>query len=135
MHTVKAYAGRIWGDGLYGDRKFASLLLLLHHYSISRLLLVLVSANIFRDTGRHALVIYDDLSKQAVAYRQVSLLLETSSLVVRPIPGDVFYLHSRLLERAAKINSTDAVAKDMNDVPASLKGKVKGGGSSDGAYQ
>ena len=82
----------------------------------------------FRDTGRHALVIYDDLSKQAVAYRQVSLLLR------RPpgreaYPGDVFYLHSRLLERAAKINSTDEVAKDMNDVPASLKGKVKGGGS------
>ena len=82
----------------------------------------------FRDTGRHALVIYDDLSKQAVAYRQVSLLLR------RPpgreaYPGDVFYLHSRLLERAAKVNSTDEVAKQMNDVPESLKGKVKGGGS------
>jgi len=82
----------------------------------------------FRDTGRHALVIYDDLSKQAVAYRQVSLLLR------RPpgreaYPGDVFYLHSRLLERAAKINSTDAVAKDMNDVPNSLKNSIKGGGS------
>ncbi len=82
----------------------------------------------FRDTGRHALVIYDDLSKQAVAYRQVSLLLR------RPpgreaYPGDVFYLHSRLLERAAKINSTDSVAAAMNDVPPSLKGKVKGGGS------
>jgi F-type H+-transporting ATPase subunit alpha len=82
----------------------------------------------FRDTGRHALVIYDDLSKQAVAYRQVSLLLR------RPpgreaYPGDVFYLHSRLLERAAKINATDAVARQMNDVPASLRGKVRGGGS------
>ena len=82
----------------------------------------------FRDTGRHALVIYDDLSKQAVAYRQVSLLLR------RPpgreaYPGDVFYLHSRLLERAAKINSTDAVAVQMNDVPDSLNGKIKGGGS------
>ena len=82
----------------------------------------------FRDTGRHALVIYDDLSKQAVAYRQVSLLLR------RPpgreaYPGDVFYLHSRLLERAAKINASDVVAADMNDVPESLKGKVKGGGS------
>ncbi|MFT5144848.1 MAG: F-type H+-transporting ATPase subunit alpha [Rhodothermales bacterium] len=82
----------------------------------------------FRDTGRHALVIYDDLSKQAVAYREVSLLLR------RPpgreaYPGDVFYLHSRLLERAAKINSTDAVAQSMNDIPDSLKGMVKGGGS------
>ncbi|MBO6574091.1 MAG: F0F1 ATP synthase subunit alpha [Rhodothermales bacterium] len=82
----------------------------------------------FRDTGRHALVIYDDLSKQAVAYRQVSLLLR------RPpgreaYPGDVFYLHSRLLERAAKVNGTDSVAAQMNDVPDSLKGKVKGGGS------
>ncbi|MDA0874423.1 MAG: F0F1 ATP synthase subunit alpha [Bacteroidetes bacterium] len=82
----------------------------------------------FRDTGRHALVIYDDLSKQAVAYRQLSLLLR------RPpgreaYPGDVFYLHSRLLERAAKINGSDAVAKNMNDLPASLKSKVKGGGS------
>lgn len=82
----------------------------------------------FRDTGRPALVIYDDLSKQAVAYRQVSLLLR------RPpgreaYPGDVFYLHSRLLERAAKINSNDAIAKQMNDLPPSLQGKVKGGGS------
>ncbi|MBN8588641.1 MAG: F0F1 ATP synthase subunit alpha [Rhodothermia bacterium] len=82
----------------------------------------------FRDTGRHALVIYDDLSKQAVAYREVSLLLR------RPpgreaYPGDVFYLHSRLLERAAKIISADEVAKNMNDLPESLKGKVKGGGS------
>jgi F-type H+-transporting ATPase subunit alpha len=82
----------------------------------------------FRDTGRHALVIYDDLSKQAVAYRQVSLLLR------RPpgreaYPGDVFYLHSRLLERAAKINANDRVAQQMNDVPDSLKGMVKGGGS------
>jgi F-type H+-transporting ATPase subunit alpha len=82
----------------------------------------------FRDTGRHALVIYDDLSKQAVSYRQVSLLLR------RPpgreaYPGDVFYLHSRLLERAAKINGSDEVAQAMNNIPASLKGKVKGGGS------
>ena len=82
----------------------------------------------FRDTGRHALCIYDDLSKQAVAYREVSLLLR------RPpgreaYPGDVFYLHSRLLERAVKINSTDAIAKNMNDLPESLKGLVKGGGS------
>ena len=83
---------------------------------------------LFRDTGRHALIIYDDLSKQAVAYRQVSLLLR------RPpgreaYPGDVFYLHSRLLERAAKITSSDTVAKTMNDLPECLKGKVKGGGS------
>ena len=82
----------------------------------------------FRDTGRHALVIYDDLSKQAVAYREVSLLLR------RPpgreaYPGDVFYLHSRLLERAAKIINNDAIAATMNDLPESLKGKVKGGGS------
>src|SRR6201985_724989 len=82
----------------------------------------------FRDTGRPALIIYDDLSKQAVAYREVSLLLR------RPpgreaYPGDVFYLHSRLLERAAKINSNDSIAKDMNDLPDSLKGIVKGGGS------
>lgn len=82
----------------------------------------------FRDTGRPALVIYDDLSKQAVAYREVSLLLR------RPpgreaYPGDVFYLHSRLLERAAKVNDNDDIAKDMNDLPESLKGKVKGGGS------
>ncbi|HEX4851948.1 MAG TPA: F0F1 ATP synthase subunit alpha [Puia sp.] len=82
----------------------------------------------FRDTGRPALIIYDDLSKQAVAYREVSLLLR------RPpgreaYPGDVFYLHSRLLERAAKIISDDNVAKNMNDLPESIKGKVKGGGS------
>ena len=82
----------------------------------------------FRDTGRHALVIYDDLSKQAVAYRELSLLLR------RPpgreaYPGDVFYLHSRLLERAAKIIDNDEVAKMMNNVPDSLAPKVKGGGS------
>ncbi|MBS1683302.1 MAG: F0F1 ATP synthase subunit alpha [Bacteroidetes bacterium] len=82
----------------------------------------------FRDTGRPALIVYDDLSKQAVAYREVSLLLR------RPpgreaYPGDVFYLHSRLLERAAKVNANDAIAKDMNDLPESLKSKVKGGGS------
>jgi F-type H+-transporting ATPase subunit alpha len=82
----------------------------------------------FRDTGRPALIIYDDLSKQAVAYREVSLLLR------RPpgreaYPGDVFYLHSRLLERAAKLNSNDSVASAMNDLPVSLQGKVKGGGS------
>ncbi len=82
----------------------------------------------FRDTGRAALVIYDDLSKQAVSYREVSLLLR------RPpgreaYPGDVFYLHSRLLERAAKINDNDEIAKQMNDLPDSLEGKVKGGGS------
>ena len=83
---------------------------------------------LFRDTGRHALCIYDDLSKQAVAYREVSLLLR------RPpgreaYPGDVFYLHSRLLERAAKITADDSIAKDMNDLPEALQGKVKGGGS------
>ena len=84
----------------------------------------------FRDTGRPALIIYDDLSKQAVAYREVSLLLK------RPpgreaYPGDVFYLHSRLLERAAKIIDNDAIAQDMNDLPDSLRdaGIVKGGGS------
>ena len=82
----------------------------------------------FRDTGRPALVVYDDLSKQAVAYREVSLLLR------RPpgreaYPGDVFYLHSRLLERAAKVIGEDSIAKDMNDLPDSLKDKVKGGGS------
>ena len=82
----------------------------------------------FRDTGRPALIVYDDLSKQAVAYREVSLLLR------RPpgreaYPGDVFYLHSRLLERAAKVNETQSVAEKMNDLPASLKSKVKGGGS------
>lgn len=82
----------------------------------------------FRDTGRHALIIYDDLSKQAVSYREVSLLLR------RPpgreaYPGDVFYLHSRLLERAAKIIENDDVAKNMNDIPESIKSMVKGGGS------
>lgn len=82
----------------------------------------------FRDTGRDALIVYDDLSKQATAYRQVSLLLR------RPpgreaYPGDIFYLHARLLERAAKINTTDAIALQANDLPPSLKGKIKGGGS------
>ena len=82
----------------------------------------------FRDTGRPALIIYDDLSKQAVAYREVSLLLR------RPpgreaYPGDVFYLHSRLLERAAKIIKSDKIAKNMNDIPESIKHLVKGGGS------
>ena len=82
----------------------------------------------FRDTGRPALIVYDDLSKQAVAYREVSLLLR------RPpgreaYPGDVFYLHSRLLERSAKIINSDDIARTMNDLPESLKGKVKGGGS------
>ena len=82
----------------------------------------------FRDTGRPALIIYDDLSKQAVAYREVSLLLR------RPpgreaYPGDVFYLHSRLLERACKVIANDEIAKDMNDLPDVLKPIVKGGGS------
>ncbi|MDG2172493.1 MAG: F0F1 ATP synthase subunit alpha [Flavobacteriaceae bacterium] len=82
----------------------------------------------FRDTGRPALIIYDDLSKQAVAYREISLLLR------RPpgreaYPGDVFYLHSRLLERAAKVINDDSIAKNMNDLPGSLKPIVKGGGS------
>ena len=82
----------------------------------------------FRDTGRPALIIYDDLSKQAVAYREVSLLLR------RPpgreaYPGDVFFLHSRLLERAAKVIDDDDIAQNMNDLPDSLKGKIKGGGS------
>lgn len=82
----------------------------------------------FRDTGRPALIVYDDLSKQAVAYREVSLLLR------RPpgreaYPGDVFYLHSRLLERAAKVHSSDEIAAQMNDLPESIKGIVKGGGS------
>lgn len=82
----------------------------------------------FRDTGRPALIVFDDLSKQAVAYREISLLLR------RPpgreaYPGDVFYLHSRLLERAAKIIADDDIAKEMNNVPESLKGLVKGGGS------
>lgn len=82
----------------------------------------------FRDTGRSALIVYDDLSKQAVSYREVSLLLR------RPpgreaYPGDVFYLHSRLLERAAKINDSNEVASQINDVPESIKHLVKGGGS------
>ncbi|HHZ65661.1 MAG TPA: F0F1 ATP synthase subunit alpha, partial [Flavobacteriales bacterium] len=82
----------------------------------------------FRDTGRSALIVFDDLSKQAVSYREVSLLLR------RPpgreaYPGDVFYLHSRLLERSAKIINSDEVAKKMNDLPPCLKDKVKGGGS------
>ncbi len=82
----------------------------------------------FRDTGRHALIVYDDLSKQAVSYREVSLLLR------RPpgreaYPGDVFYLHSRLLERAAKIIESDEIAAKMNDLPEELKPMVKGGGS------
>jgi len=82
----------------------------------------------FRDSGRPALIVYDDLSKQAVAYREVSLLLR------RPpgreaYPGDVFYLHSRLLERACKVIADDSIAKDMNDLPDSLKSIVKGGGS------
>ena len=82
----------------------------------------------FRDTGRPALIIFDDLSKQAVAYREISLLLR------RPpgreaYPGDVFYLHSRLLERSAKVINNDEIAKNMNDLPDSLKGIVKGGGS------
>ena len=82
----------------------------------------------FRDTGRHALIIYDDLSKQAVSYREVSLLLR------RPpgreaYPGDVFYLHSRLLERASKVIDNDDVVKNMNDVPESIKHLLKGGGS------
>ena len=85
-------------------------------------------AEYFRDSGRHALVVYDDLSKQAVAYREVSLILR------RPpgreaYPGDIFYLHSRLLERAAKIIKNDDVARQMNDLPDSLKDIVKGGGS------
>ena len=82
----------------------------------------------FRDTGRDALVVYDDLSKQAVAYREVSLILRRPS-GREAYPGDIFYLHSRLLERAAKIINQQEVAEQMNDLPASLKGKVKGGGS------
>ena len=82
----------------------------------------------FRDTGRHALVVYDDLSKQAVAYREVSLILRRPS-GREAYPGDIFYLHSRLLERAAKIINQQEVACQMNDLPDSLKGKVKGGGS------
>ena len=82
----------------------------------------------FRDTGRHALVVYDDLSKQAVAYREVSLILRRPS-GREAYPGDIFYLHSRLLERAAKIINQQEVATEMNDLPPSLQGKVKGGGS------
>ena len=82
----------------------------------------------FRDTGRHALVVYDDLSKQAVAYREVSLILRRPS-GREAYPGDIFYLHSRLLERAAKIIGQQEVAEKMNDLPETLKGKVKGGGS------
>ncbi|MBR5030129.1 MAG: F0F1 ATP synthase subunit alpha [Muribaculaceae bacterium] len=82
----------------------------------------------FRDTGRDALVVYDDLSKQAVAYREISLILKRPS-GREAYPGDIFYLHSRLLERAAKINESQRVAEAMNDLPAVLKGKVKGGGS------
>ena len=82
----------------------------------------------FRDTGRHALVVYDDLSKQAVAYREVSLVLRRPS-GREAYPGDIFYLHSRLLERAAKIIDQQEVAERMNDLPESLWGKVRGGGS------
>lgn len=82
----------------------------------------------FRDTGRHALVVYDDLSKQAVAYREVSLILRRPS-GREAYPGDIFYLHSRLLERAAQIISQQEMAEQMNDLPESLIGKVKGGGS------
>lgn len=82
----------------------------------------------FRDTGRHALVVYDDLSKQAVAYREVSLILRRPS-GREAYPGDIFYLHSRLLERAAKIIEQQDVAEKMNDLPPSLSGKVKAGGS------
>ena len=82
----------------------------------------------FRDTGRDALVVYDDLSKQAVAYREVSLILRRPS-GREAYPGDIFYLHSRLLERAAKIINQQEVAEQMNDLPPSLKGKVKAGGS------
>lgn len=82
----------------------------------------------FRDTGRHALVVYDDLSKQAVAYREVSLILRRPS-GREAYPGDIFYLHSRLLERAAKIINQPEVAAEMNDLPESIKGMVKGGGS------
>ena len=82
----------------------------------------------FRDRGMHALVVYDDLSKQAVAYRELSLILRRPS-GREAYPGDVFYLHSRLLERAAKINIETSVAEKMNDLPESMKGKVVGGGS------
>ena len=82
----------------------------------------------FRDSGRDALIIYDDLSKQAVAYREISLILKRPS-GREAYPGDIFYLHSRLLERAAKIIENDEVAKDMNDLPEVMKPLVKGGGS------
>jgi F-type H+-transporting ATPase subunit alpha len=82
----------------------------------------------FRDTGRHALVVYDDLSKQAVAYREVSLILRRPS-GREAYPGDIFYLHSRLLERAAKIIGQQEVAEQMNDLPETLRGKVRAGGS------
>lgn len=82
----------------------------------------------FRDRGKHALVVYDDLSKQAVAYREVSLILRRPS-GREAYPGDVFYLHSRLLERAAKINNETSIAEKMNDLPESLRGMVRGGGS------
>ena len=82
----------------------------------------------FRDSGRHALVVYDDLSKQAVAYREISLILRRPS-GREAYPGDIFYLHSRLLERAARIISNDEVAATMNDLPDVLKPMVKGGGS------
>ena len=81
-----------------------------------------------RDTGRDALIVYDDLSKQAVAYREISLVLKRPS-GREAYPGDIFYLHSRLLERAAKIIDNQQVAENMNDLPASLKDRVKGGGS------
>ena len=81
-----------------------------------------------RDTGRDALIVYDDLSKQAVAYREISLILKRPS-GREAYPGDIFYLHSRLLERAAKIIDNQQVAESMNDLPEVLKGRVKGGGS------
>jgi F-type H+-transporting ATPase subunit alpha len=107
---------------------FRLLLLIRLHYNIYAPFAGCAVGEFFRDTGRPALIVYDDLSKQAVAYREVSLLLK------RPpgreaYPGDVFYLHSRLLERAAKINANQEVASQMNDIPESLKGKIKGGGS------
>lgn len=82
----------------------------------------------FRDSGRDALIVYDDLSKQAVAYREISLILKRPS-GREAYPGDIFYLHSRLLERAAKIIDNDELAASMNDLPEVMKGKVKGGGS------
>ncbi len=87
-----------------------------------------VIGEFFRDTGRHALVVYDDLSKQAVAYREVSLILRRPS-GREAYPGDIFYLHSRLLERAAKIIAQEEVAREMNDLPESLRDRVRGGGS------